>query len=101
MADKPDSAQAAARHWTRIDEYLAAMRWRGAAYRRRRRSRVGYEAEPERLLLGMVPFLALIIGLAVIAVAVFIAAWPGGRDERAGQPEEREIGTAPPGWIDG
>ena len=102
MAEEPDSAQAASRHWTRIDDYLTAMRWRGAAYRRRRRTRVGHRAEPERLMLGMVPFMALIIGLAVIAVAIFISAWPGGRGERrADPPEERRLGTAPPGWIDG
>ena len=52
-------------------------------------------------MMGMVPFLVLIIGLAVIAVAIFIAAWPGGQREQEAEPPPREVGTAPPGWIDG
>lgn len=101
MSEKPDSVGAPARHWTRIDDYVVPMRWRSAAHRRRRKA-VGHEAPPERLLLGMVPFMALILGLAVIAVAVFIAAWPGGHDRpQAEQAPAGEVGTAPPGWIDG
>lgn len=70
--------------------------------RRGVKTRLGHEAEPERLSLGLVPFLALIAGLAVIAVAIMIAAWPGGQKERrTEQRAPQEMGTAPPGWIDG
>lgn len=87
-----------ARSWTRIDDYLH-RRSRSAA-RRRRSARPAQDAEPPRFLLSMLPFIALLIGLAVMTVAIFAAAWPGGdvRSERAADAQPRP-GTAEPGWY--
>lgn len=101
MENRRDSADTASRHWTRIDDYVAGMRWRSSAHRRRNRRPPGHHAEPEQLLLGMVPFLIVIAGLAVIACAIFVTALPGGLSESRAKPAQRELGTAPPGWIDG
>ena len=43
------------------------------------------------------------IGLAVLAVAIIVLAWPGRPAPQPAQPREPievEIGTAPKGWID-
>ena len=93
------ASPAPARAWTRPDDYIGAL----ARKRTFRRSRaVGRRTEPEspQLLLSTVPFLALIALLAVIAVAIMIAAYPGAHPRPAKQAAvQREQGVAQRGWL--
>jgi hypothetical protein len=90
----------AAETWTRVEDYFIALARRRAA-RRSRTPKPRTEPEAPRFLLSTLPFLTLIAGLAVLAVAIAIAAWPGGQPElrNQAQPQPREIGTAPKGWF--
>ncbi len=90
------------RGWTRIEDYLDLARlWRRAGERRRRRLKPRTELSAPRLMsLGMLPFVLLFMAMAVLAFLIIIVAIPGKRyPERLPQPAE--VGTAPPGWIDG
>ncbi len=54
-------------------------------------------------MLDIVPYVALMLGLAVLAVAIIVLAWPGRTVPQpvpTREPVEVEIGTAPKGWID-
>ncbi|MBA3511081.1 hypothetical protein [Sphingomonas sp.] len=103
---KPDEVTPPAvdspRGWTRIEDYLDLARlWRRAGERRRRRLKPRTELSAPRLMsLGMLPFVLLFMAMAVLAFLIIIVAIPGKRyPERLPQPAE--VGTAPPGWIDG
>jgi len=86
--------------WTRVEDYLGALARRRAA---RRRHEPGPRTQPEdpKLSLSTLPFLALLIALAVLTVGIAVAAWPGRSHEPPRAEPAREIGTAPPGWLDG
>jgi hypothetical protein len=91
----------ASRNWTRADDYLGALA-RKRTYRHRREPHVGERTQPEapRFLLSTLPFLVLFAGLAVMAIAIAVAAWPGlQRAQVKQQTESRELGTAPRGWF--
>jgi hypothetical protein len=45
------------------------------------------------------PFLILLGALAVIAVGIMIAAFPGTQAQPRPKPPPREIGVAPKGWL--
>ena len=100
MAHKDDvAAPRAARSWTQPDAYLASLARRRTA-RRARDSGPRTEPEAPRFVLSTLPFLALMVGLAVLAVAIFAVAWPGGGTaERAAAPQANEVGTARKGWF--
>ena len=88
------------RTWTRIDDYLVAL----ASRRSSRRKRYGApqprtEPEAPRALLSTLPFLALIVALGMLAVAIIMAAWPG-RIAHPPRPAQHEQGTAAAGWFD-
>ena len=93
------------RAWTRPEDY-----WPPRRLRRSGRTSIGSfrpAAEPEREarpLLDIIPYIALMLGLAVMAAAIIVLAWPGGSTPPAAaarpEPVEVEIGTAPKGWID-
>lgn len=88
--------------WTRLEDYLDLGRlWRRAGERRRHRLKPRTEPSAPRLLsLGMLPFVLLFVAMALLAFLIIITAIPGKRyPERPPQPQE--VGTAPPGWIDG
>ena len=88
--------------WTRLEDYLDLGRlWRRAGLRHRRRMRPRTEpSAPGLLSLGMLPFVLLLAALAVLTVLFIIAAVPGKPvPERSAPPPE--LGTAPPGWLDG
>jgi len=60
------------------------------------------EAGTERAMLGLVPFILLMLGLGVLAVTIAIAAWPG---RQITQPAGKTVavvepGTAAPGWLE-
>ena len=85
--------------WTRIDDYLGALLWRS---RRRHRRQENPRTEPQepRLLLSTLPFLLLLGALLLLVVAIAWIAWPGREHQRPSDSAEREIGTAPPGWLE-
>ena len=98
--NEPTARRQAGNRWERIDHYLVSLS-RSRRLQRQRRPKPRSEPENPRALLSTVPFVALILGLAVVAFAVIVAAWPGRERKRAPvQPQERELGRAPPGWID-
>ena len=97
-----------ARVWTRPEDYWPPRR-------SRRSGRSAFKSfQPaanddettgtgSRPLLEVIPYAALMIGLAVMAVAIIVLAWPGRTVPQPAPPREAievEIGTAPKGWID-
>jgi hypothetical protein len=88
--------------WTRLEDYLDLGRlWRRAGQRHRRRMRPRTEpSAPGLLSLGMLPFVLLLGAMALLTIMFMIAAVPGkSHPERPAPPAE--LGTAPPGWLDG
>jgi hypothetical protein len=85
-----------AERWTRIDDYIAPL-FRLSRSRRKVKPRT--EPDAPRLLLSTVPFLALLAALAVLAVAIMIAAWPGNQPKPHIRPAQHERGYAPKGWF--
>ena len=90
----------ASRGWTRVDDYVGALA-RRRTFRHQREPDPGKRTQPEapRFLLSTLPFLVLFAGLAVMAVAIAIAAWPGQQSAHKSQTEARELGKAPKGWF--
>ena len=94
-----------ARAWTRPEDY-----WPPRRFRRRSHAAKGavtptplrgQPGEPPRPLLGVIPYFLLMIGLAVLAAAVIVVAWPGrvSSPPAATVAPPAEIGTAPKGWM--
>lgn len=96
--DKPDVAAARIHRWTRIDIYLDGLARRGMARRRRYAQRT--EPEVPRLMLSTVPFIAMILVLAMLMVLFAVAAWPGSQPQFRERPQPRELGTARRGWFE-
>lgn len=88
--------------WTRLEDYLDLGRlWRRAGRRHRRRMHPRTEpSAPGLLSLGMLPFVLLFAAMALLAILVIIAAVPGKHYPIRPAPPP-ELGTAPPGWLDG
>jgi len=84
------------RAWTRIEDYVVPLIRRARA---RRRMKPRTQPEAPRLLLSTVPFLALLAALAVLAVAIMIAAWPGSQPRPQPRPVQHEEGVAAKGWF--
>ncbi|MEO7603328.1 MAG: hypothetical protein ABIS39_08775 [Sphingomicrobium sp.] len=99
MADDRPPARDEARPWTRINEYIVSLaRLRSA----RRAHSVKPRTQPEepRFVLSTLPFMLLMTALLVIAVAIFLAAWPGSRPQPQPKPEVSEQGVAKRGWLE-
>lgn len=94
-----------ARAWTRPEDYWPPRRSRRSGktpVNRFRPANGGESAGETRPLLDIIPYAALMLGLAVIAIAIIAMAWPG-RNIGKAPPEPApasEVGTAPKGWID-
>lgn len=93
-----------ARAWTRPEDYWPPRRpARSGKPARSRRRRAGDQGDPldqPRLLLTAIPYVVLMVCLAVLAIAIMFAAWPGRRAiTEPVQPATAEVGTAPKGWI--
>ena len=91
------------RNWTRAEDYLPQRRSRRAPGRQLTARPSHLDAEDHghgRPSLGIVPFALLMLGLAVLAVAIAITAWPGSRPVQAARAVAAEPGTAAPGWLD-
>ena len=92
-------AESPAEKWTRADDYVAAMARKRTA-RKMNGPRLRNEAESPRLLLSTLPFLALLGLLAVLAIGIMIAAFPGNQpQQKPNQPPAREQGVAAKGWL--
>lgn len=101
MTDKGELSPAP-EQWTRPGQYLASLARRRTARRSRSPREARTQPEAPRFALSTLPFAALMIGLAVLAVAIAIAAWPIGQPRPKAQvePPARQLGTAPRGWFD-
>lgn len=94
-----------ARAWTRPEDYWPPRRpaRRGRpAVEPQRSNPLGrnHRERQARPMLDTVPTMLLMIGLAMLAFAIIVAAWPGrhvGATPRVAG--SSEIGTAPPGWM--
>lgn len=85
--------------WTRADDYIGAMA-RKRSFRRAREPRQRTQPERPRMLLSTVPFLALLILLAVLGVSIMIIAFPGSQPQiKQPTPAAKEKGYAPKGWF--
>jgi hypothetical protein len=98
LMDKPDLASANARRWSRIDTYIEGLARRGAA-RRRRQIAARTEPESQRLMLSTLPFVAMILVLAILTVLFAVVAWPGSQPQFKPKPQQQELGTAQRGWF--
>ncbi|WP_114229081.1 MULTISPECIES: hypothetical protein [Sphingomonas] len=74
--------QPSRRSWTRAEDYLPPRRLRRGtggqaltAFPAQHGSDDGRKAE--RMMLGLVPFVLLMLGLGIMSVAIAVAAWPG------------------------
>jgi hypothetical protein len=85
-------------NWTRIEDYLGAMA-RRRTERRRREPKLRSQPEAPRLLLSTLPFLALILAMAVLAVGIMIIAFPGTQPQLQPRPAAHQQGVAPKGWF--
>jgi hypothetical protein len=85
--------------WTHPDAYIGAMA-RRRSFRHSRRDRQRTEPERPRLLLSTVPFVAIIGLLAVLAVAIMVAAFPGAQPQlKPHEVPQNERGVAQRGWF--
>lgn len=93
-----------ARAWTRPEDYWPPRRLRRSGKTSIGRFRPPAESEKDtRPLLDIIPYAALMLGLAVMAIAIIALAWPGRTTRQVPAkpvPVEVEVGTAPKGWID-
>jgi ferric-dicitrate binding protein FerR (iron transport regulator) len=88
------------RAWTRPEAYLGALA-RKRSFRRAREDKPRTQPEAPRLLLSTLPFLALIVLLAVLAVAIMIVAFPGNQPQpKPKQVPQQEKGVAQRGWFE-
>ena len=99
---EPRSAGAESR-WTRLEDYIDLRRMRRrAAANLNRLSRPRTQAPLRHWTISTLPFVLLMAGLAAMALWIMIDVASGmSEPEREPQPPQPELGTAPPGWIDG
>ena len=98
MENKGELAPVRTRKWTSVDDYFEALARRRTA-RRARRVEPRTEPEVPRFTLSTLPFLALFLGLAVLAIGIAVAAWPGSQPQPRPQAAQHEQGVAAKGWF--
>ena len=85
--------------WTHPDDYLSAMA-RKRTFRRGREANDRTQPESPKLFLSTLPFLALFALLAVLAVGIMVAAFPGSQPRpKAAEPAQKVPGVAAKGWF--
>ena len=99
MKNKGELAPPEPQRWTRADDYLGVMARRRTARHRREPRPPRTQPEAPRLLLSTIPFLALIGALAILAIGIMVAAWPGAQPQHAQHPAQPEQGVAAKGWF--
>jgi len=92
-------SSAAARTWTRIEDYYRPLQQRSA----QRLTRFKPRTQPERpaLLLTTLPFVALLGAMILLTAAIVVIAWPPSQPQIAAPVPAAvpELGTAPKGWL--
>jgi ferric-dicitrate binding protein FerR (iron transport regulator) len=90
---------AAARSWTRIEDYLQPLQRRSA----HRLPPLKPRTQPERpaLLLTTLPFVALLGAMILLTAAIVVMAWPPSQPQLGAPAPVKvpELGTAPKGWF--
>ena len=85
--------------WTRPEDYVEALARRRTFRRSRERQRRS-QPEAPALLLSTLPYVALLALLAVLALGIMIAAYPGAQPQVKTPPAPaKEQGVAPRGWL--
>jgi hypothetical protein len=85
--------------WTRPETYIGEL-VRKRRFRRDHAEKPRTQPESPRLLLSTVPFLAVMVLLAVIAVGIMIVAFPGSQPQPKPRPTpQKETGVAQRGWF--
>jgi hypothetical protein len=85
--------------WTRPDDYVEAL-VRRSSFRRTHRAKGRTEPESPRFALSTLPFLVLLLALAVLSVAIMLLAWPRSHPQPKPQQLANEQGYAPKGWLE-
>jgi len=100
VSRKPEmDISASRRAWTGPDAYIGAMA-RKRGFRRARGSKRRTQPESPRMLLSTVPFLALMVLLGILAVAIMVVAFPGNQPQLGPQQvAAKERGHADRGWF--
>lgn len=98
MKNKGDVAPFESRNWTRPEDYLGALARRRAA-RKSREPKPRTEPEAPRLLLSTLPFVALLVAMAVLAATIIVIAWPGSQPQLRPKLAQHEEGVAAKGWF--
>lgn len=99
MKNKGELAGRESQRWVSADDYIGALARRRTERKKREPSFTRTQPEAPRLLLSTVPFVALIGALAVLAVAIMVVAWPGGRPKPAAHAAAHQQGVASKGWL--
>ena len=89
----------ARRSWTEPDAYVEALA-RRRTFRRSHREKERTQPESPRFALSTLPFLVLLLALAVLSVAIMFLAWPRAQPEPKPQQVAKEQGVAPKGWLE-
>jgi hypothetical protein len=85
--------------WTQPDDYVAALARKRTA-RKSRDPNPRNQHEASRFPVHMLPFVALMLVLAVLVVATILIAFPGNQPRpKPKQAAQREVGYAPKGWM--
>lgn len=99
VSRKPDvDAQSPGGAWTRPDAYVEALAKR-RTFRRARENKPRTQTDTPRMLLSTVPFLGLIMLLAILAIAIMVIAFPGSQPAPRPQTAAKERGVAARGWF--
>jgi hypothetical protein len=98
MKSKGHVAPLESRNWTCPEDYLGALARRRTA-RKSREPKPRTEPEAPRLLLSTLPFVALLVAMAVLTVAIVVVAWPGSQPQPRPKLAQHEEGLAPRGWF--
>jgi hypothetical protein len=98
MKNRGELAPSESLNWTRVEDYLSALA-RRRTERRRREPKLRTQPEAPRLLLSTLPFLVLIVAMAVLAVGIMIIAYPGAQPQPRPRPAAHQQGVAPKGWF--
>ena len=92
-------SSAAARSWTRVEDYLRPLQRRSAHRLRPLKPR----SEPEKplFLLSTLPFVVLLAAMILLTAAIFVIAWPPSQPKLPPPVPVKmhELGTAPSGWF--
>jgi hypothetical protein len=90
---------AAARSWTKIEDYIRPLQRRST----HRLAALKPRTQPEKpaFLLTTLPFIALLGAMILLTAAIVVIAWPPSQPQLAAPVPAKvpELGTAPKGWL--